>query len=482
MAGPSNGAPPERQTSRDSTAKRPGDDNVLVQQSTADTTDGLLDDNNIEHHASPSPPQYRVYKRRFFGLAQLVLLNIVISWDWLTYASVSDTAAQFFDTSESVINWLSTAFLLAFAVAAPATIWILNRYGPKASILAASALTLIGNWVRYAGTRAGSGYFGVVMFGQILIGLAQPFVLAAPTRYSQLWFSDQGRITATAIASLANPLGGALGQLISPIWSDDISGFPNMVLYVGIISSVATIPAPFIPAKPPSPPSATAALEKLDLVQALRELPHNASFFLIAIPFAVYVGFFNATSSLINQIFEPYGFSETDAGIAGGLLILVGLVASAIVSPIIDRTKKYLITIKVIIPILAILYIILIWMPGTRSLAGPYIVCALLGATSFSLLPVALEVLSILTLPVSPEVSSVIGWTGGQVLGAIFIVIMDALQGGWSSQPPDSLKRALVFQAVVACAVVPLPMFLGTWKFRKIVWNPAGYMETHTTT
>ena len=28
-----------------------------------------------------SPIVYRVYKRRFFGLCQLVLLNIVVSWD-----------------------------------------------------------------------------------------------------------------------------------------------------------------------------------------------------------------------------------------------------------------------------------------------------------------------------------------------------------------------------------------------------------------
>jgi hypothetical protein len=26
-------------------------------------------------------PHYKVYKRRFFGLGQLVLLNIVVSWD-----------------------------------------------------------------------------------------------------------------------------------------------------------------------------------------------------------------------------------------------------------------------------------------------------------------------------------------------------------------------------------------------------------------
>jgi len=80
--------------------------------------------------------------------------------------------------------------------------------GPKPAILTASGLILVGNWIRYGGAR--SNTFGVVMFGQILIGLAQPFVLAAPTRYSDLWFTDRGRISATAVASLANPLGGAV--------------------------------------------------------------------------------------------------------------------------------------------------------------------------------------------------------------------------------------------------------------------------------
>lgn len=33
------------------------------------------------HHAHHHHHHYKVYKRRWFGLAQLVLLNIVISWD-----------------------------------------------------------------------------------------------------------------------------------------------------------------------------------------------------------------------------------------------------------------------------------------------------------------------------------------------------------------------------------------------------------------
>ena len=85
----------------------------------------------------------------------------------------------------------------------------LNR-SPKHAIVVASLLILFGNWIRYAGTRAQDGVFGVVMFGQILIGLAQPFVLAAPTRYSDLWYTDRGRTSATAVASLANPFGAAV--------------------------------------------------------------------------------------------------------------------------------------------------------------------------------------------------------------------------------------------------------------------------------
>jgi hypothetical protein len=30
---------------------------------------------------APQPQEYRVYKRRWFGLFQLVLLNIIVSWD-----------------------------------------------------------------------------------------------------------------------------------------------------------------------------------------------------------------------------------------------------------------------------------------------------------------------------------------------------------------------------------------------------------------
>ncbi|KAG9962672.1 MFS general substrate transporter, partial [Aureobasidium melanogenum] len=432
------------------------DESEMAPLNPTTTTVEALDSPILDLSNSNEP--YKLYKRRFVGLVVLFMLNIIVSWDWLTFSAVSSTSAQFFNVSESAINWLSTGFLFAFIIASPFTIWALHR-GPKTSIVISALLLFLGNWIRYAGSRAGShGNFPLVIVGQIIIGFAQPFVLAAPTRYSDLWFPETGlfgRVSATALASLANPLGGALGQLIGPLWATIPEDVPDMVLYTAIVSCVACLPAFVVPSKPPTPPSPTGGIKKLDITGSIKLLKSNKAFILVLIAFGVYVGFFNAVSSLINQIFEPYGFTETDAGIAGAILIFVGLGASAAVSPFVDRTKLYLPTIKLLVPLIAIGYLALIFMPETRTTAGPYAICALLGAASFSLLPCALEYLVEITHPASPEVSSTICWAGGQLLGAIFIIVMDALKGGLAGQPKDSMKRALIFEAVISCLAVP---------------------------
>ncbi|KAF1992002.1 MFS general substrate transporter [Aulographum hederae CBS 113979] len=415
--------------------------------------------------AADAPVQYRVYKRRFFGLTQLVLLNVIVSWDWLSFSAISGTSAEYFQVSQSAINWLSTGFLFAFVAICPVTIWVLNK-GPKPAFIIASYFVLVGNWVRFAGARVTDGHFGVVMFGQILIGLAQPFVLAAPTRYSDLWFTDTGRVSATAVASLANPLGGALGQLISPEWVKRPEDVPNMVLYTAIISTVAALPSFFVPAAPPTPPTASSASTKTPLSKSFGAIIHNRPFWIIFAIAAIGVGFFNAFSSLLNQIMEPYGFSEEEAGITGGLLIVVGLICSAIVSPIVDRTHAYLLTIKILTPVIALSFIAFIFCPPTRTLVAPCVVAAILGAACFSLVPVALEYLVEITWPLDPGIGSTIIWAGGQLFGGIFIIIMGALKDDGDgapdgSYPPGNMQRALNFEAAIMSCVVPLVMVLG---------------------
>lgn len=109
------------------------------------------------------------------------------------------------------------------------------------------------------------------------------------------------------------------------------------------------------------------------------------------------------------------------------------------------------------------MYITLIFTPSTRSLAANYVVLSLLGAASFSLVPLALELLVEVTYGIAgPEVSSTIGWTGGQLGGAVLILVMDALKGA-EGEPRGSLRRGLVLQGFFACVVVPCVVVLGSW-------------------
>lgn len=236
---------------------------------------------------------------------------------------------------------------------------------------------------------------------------------------------------------------------------------PRLPTYITSEATVCALPSLFIPAKPPTPPAPSGETEKLSIPNSARILSRSPEFWMLFIPYAVYVGFFNSISSLLNQMMEPYGFDDSESGIAGAILIVVGLVSAAITSPILDRTKAFIPAIKICIPLTALTYLIFIWMPATRDIAGPYVVLAILGASSFSLVPVASELLVELTHPVSPEVTSTLAWSGGQLLGAIFIIVSDALKDGPDGDPPRNMTRALIFQAVIALAIMPTPLCLG---------------------
>lgn len=168
---------------------------------------------------------------------------------------------------------------------------------------------------------------------------------------------------------------------------------------------------------------------------------------------------------MINQIYEPYGYSADQAGYVGAVLIVVGLIATAVLSPIFDRTHAFLLAIRVQVPLIALAFVALIFTPTSPpNLAGPMVVCAILGAASFSLLPISLEYCIEQTHPASPEVTSTILWMGGQFLGGVFLIIMDSMRdkkrGGSGGRPENNMWAALVFEGVIAAIVAPAVFFV----------------------
>jgi len=183
--------------------------------------------------------------------------------------------------------------------------------------------------------------------------------------------------------------------------------------------------------------------------------------YLIIIPFWVYTGLFVATTSVINQIVTPYGFSDTEAGIGGGLLIVLGLVFSAITAPIIDRTKKFILVIKCGVVVGGLCYLALVWVPSAKEVGALYAVLCCIGISSLAIVPVVLEVLTEFSYPAGAEITSTTAWAGGQLLGGCFIILGNGMKAAESADPPRNMKDFTVVQAVLAMAMIPLPLMLG---------------------
>lgn len=64
------------------------------------SNDLSLNDTNGDESvaAGDAPIQYRTYKRRWFGLLQLVLMNIVVSWDVSIHLKTLITPKDFANT------------------------------------------------------------------------------------------------------------------------------------------------------------------------------------------------------------------------------------------------------------------------------------------------------------------------------------------------------------------------------------------------
>ena len=298
------------------------------------------------------------------------------------------------------------------------------------------------------------------MVGQIVAAFGQPFFLNSPTAYSDSWFSAKARVSMTALMSLANPLGAAIGQFVNSSAVEQPEDMPKMVLYFAIIASLCCVLVVFCPQNPLTPPSPSNVHEKSTLSKALARAITYRDFWFLLIAFGTLVGLFNSFSTLISQLLTPYGYSTNDAGIVGAVLILAGIASAACTSPLVDKYHPYQFMLRTIVPFLTLCYLGLIFAVREDNYIAICVVIGIIGAASFSLLPVALELGVEILHPAPPSVSSTVYWSSSQILGAAFILGMDNMTDT-DGQPPGNMRNALILQCCLSAFVVPFALLVG---------------------
>ncbi|KAI0920498.1 hypothetical protein AcV5_010215 [Taiwanofungus camphoratus] len=440
--------------------------------------DGVIDSFPAEQ--VEAEPTYRLYKRRWVGVIAIVCLNLVSGMSLVWFGPIANDTVNEFGFTLDEVNWLGNAInvvYIPFSVIVP---FVYARIGVRRSCYVGALCFILSAWIRYAGTASSlskGGAYALILIAQIVVGISQPVFQVLIPSYSEQWFDLRGRTTATMLMSIANPIGNALGQLISPL----VGSPKRSILVMGIIYTAVTPFVLIITDAPPTPPTHSASQKSpsfFSLVRAIvgKEPSNNPTFMTIhqridfavmTLVFGVLVGVINAFSILTAQDLEPYGYSDDTSGLMGATILLVGIVAAFVTAPLFDRvfTHHLALTCKLLCPVVGASWLSLIWAVKRGNTGGLFTIMAIIGAASLTMLPVALELVVELTR--NADASSAILWGSSNLFGIIFVLSENALRAGPDANPPYNMKRALVFQGALVCAAIAFIFLLEGRQIRR---------------
>jgi len=279
---------------------------------------------------------FKIYGYRWIILLAFMAVVAVNQLMWITFAPITGSAASYYEVSDLSIGLLSMSFMIVYIFVSIPASWLIDTVGFRVAVGIGAALTGIFGLTR--GLLAAN--YSLVLISQIGIAVGQPFILNAVTKVAARWFPLQERATATGLGSLAMYLGIVLGLALTP-YLVIRSSIDNVLLIYGIVSVIAAIFFLVLAKEHPPTPACPPGQELRSLVfTGLKDTLRKVDFILLMVIFFIGLGVFNGVTTWIEDILRPRGFSITQAGIAGGLMVFGGVVGAVILPSLSDRYRK----------------------------------------------------------------------------------------------------------------------------------------------
>ena len=399
---------------------------------------------------------YRVYGYRWVVLGVFMLVNLAVQMLWISFAPITDQAATIYGVSATQIGYLAISFMAVYVFLSIPESWVIDRFGFRIAI--SIGVILMGVFGILRGL-VGPNYL-LVLLCSIGIAIGQPFLMNSWTKVPANWFSMNERATAVGLVTLANLVGTAIGQFLTPRLTAYFQ-IPTIQLIYGIIAGISAVLFIVLsrerPATPPCPPGMEVRSLMLD---GLKQIAKTAPFWLFVIVYFFGMGMFNGINTWINGIFSPRNFNANDAGLFGGLMIVGGIIGAVIIPSLSDREHKrqryLLLGVLLAIPgLVGIAFATSRWLLYLSSFA--------FGFFLISLAPIGLQYVAEVTYP-APEGTSagVIQWFGQ--VSFIFVILMDAIKSKNGAYTPSlvlSIILLLVMAGVITQMKDPVPHTAG---------------------
>ena len=383
-----------------------------------------------------------VYGYRWVVLGAFILISGMCEVLWITFAPITGTAAAYYHTSDLMIGLLSMSFMVVYIPLFFPAAWMIDTKGFTRAVGLGAVMTAVFGLTR--------GIFGsnfiLVMISQVGLAAAQPFIIGAMTTIAARWFPVRERATATGLATLSLYLGPLVAMILTPALVLRV-GIVNMLWIYGVASAVAAVVfLVIVRDHPPTPPEPGETLERSLMLDGLKTMLRRRDFLFLLAVYFIGLGMFNAVSTWIEDIVRPRGFTITQAGLLGGVLLIGGIIGAIIMPVVSDKTARrrpfILIALAGVIPGLV-----------GMTFATHY---ALLLASGFvfgffllSAGPIGFQYAAELTRPAPEGTSNTLLLLVGQISGILFILGMVALKSKTTGSMTASL---LALTALVVLA------------------------------
>lgn len=392
--------------------------------------------------------QESVYGYRWVVLAAFMLVNLTIQLLWISYAPVTNLATAYYGVSDLAVGFLAMTFMLAYLPLSLPASYLIDTRGLRIASGFGALLAGVGGVVR---GLVGPHYV-LALAATLAVAVAQPFLLNAWTTVSNHWFPRSQRATAVSLITLANLVGTGVGMALTPVLVKSAPLGAVQVGYGGCALGAGVLFVFLARDRPPTPPEPDSVEGRALMMEGLRHALHVGPFlYFLALAF-VAMGVFNGVSTWVEEIVRPRGFSPTDAGDLGALLLLGGVVGAVALSALSDRTQRRVpfISLALVVAAPALAGVAL---AGTRP--GLFLAGFLLGFFMTSALPVGMEYSADITRPTPVGTSNGLIQLAGQA-SVVFVYLMALTRTSSGSFLPSlSVLAALLLVGGVVALRLP---------------------------
>ena len=387
--------------------------------------------------------KFKVYGYRWIVLAVFMFINLTIQILWISFAPITGPAAQFYRVSDLQIGLLAMSFMIAFIPLSIPVSWVIDTHGFRVAVSIGAVMMGVFGLLR---GLAGANYT-LVLWSTIGVAVAQPFLLNAWTKVPANWFSIEERATAVGLVTLSSLIGTALGMVLTPILTEQMPIPTVQLIYGGLAALSAVLFVVFARETPPTPPCPPGMEARALMLDGLKHALTVKPFCLFLAVMFIGMGVFNGISTWVENIVRPRGFSPTDAGTLGALMLIGGILGAVVIPPFSDKQHKrqrfLLLGITLTLPgLIGLTFATSLWLLMLSAFC--------LGFFLISVSPIGMQYAAEITYPTPEGTSNGLIQLFGQA-SVVFVYIMEAMKSSDGSFTPALL---LAGGLLIVCVLI----------------------------